>query len=162
MAQSLIQLPKGARFNVGLCFIIIHDHKIINTWGLLGHIMWIIEDSFSDRETLYQFEKHGVNFETAIECCAQELEDDTKVLVRAIYNYHRPEQILYLDERNYTGTRRQFSASPAGRIIAGQLIDKIRSCDDWGDLYDKLHPTSEFWKEMGSRIKRDTIQWHNF
>ena len=80
MPQSLTRLPKERRFRIFGRPVIILDHKIVNRGGLFGEIMSITNDSYSRGGTLSQFEEHGINYESAIECCVRELEYDAVTL----------------------------------------------------------------------------------
>ena len=68
--QSLIQLPKTADIIIGMCHITIRNHKVTGDFGLFSDIMNIIVDPDSREYILVEFEKHGISFEAAIECCA--------------------------------------------------------------------------------------------
>ena len=150
MTQSLTQLPKDATFRIAGWTIIIRNHEVMYIHGLIGEMMNIIHVGESDRDTLYQFEKHGISFEMAIEYCAKELEENSDVLKLFISRYYDMCDSISLDVG--------FSKSDAGRIIAGQFVEKIRSCDNWEELYNELHLTSMFQKEMKNKIKREMEQ----
>ena len=155
MTQNLIQLPKEALFEVGKRLITIMDHKVMNRWGLLDTILLIVRSFDSDRQTLYQFEEHKVSFEAAIEYCAAELEHDTDALFCVVYGKYAIQNIrgLGIDKTYYL--IEDFSKSVAGRKIAEQLIEKIRSCDNWGELYDEMLYTSKFTKDMRKRMIKE-------
>ena len=164
MPQSLTQLPQYVEFEIGACVVKIHDHRVVYLGGLFARIRCVINNEFSHRAMLQQFEKYGVSYEAAIECCAVELEQNAEILAYLI----GPEMLV--DTQKTLGIRPaismkngwelilDFSESEAGRAIAGQYIDKIRSCDDWGELYDELHVSSRFQKEMENRIKKEVKQ----
>ena len=40
------------------------------------------------------------------------------------------------------------SKSTPGSRIAELYVEKIRGCDDWQELYDEMHPSSRFYKDM--------------
>ena len=155
MGQSLIQMPKSAYFDIEGYTITIRDHKVENFGGLLGKIAGIIGDEvFSHRLILEEFEKHGVSYEAVIEWCAYELEHDTNILesiIRDQYGYHEDAEHDYIRHKNI----RIFSKSEKGRNMANQFIEKIRSCENWGELYDELHPRSKFQREMGCRAIKE-------
>ena len=151
MPQSLTQLPKDAYFRILGWEIKIRNHKIWGYFdsGFFGVMMHIIRDADSNKQTLYQYEKHGISFEMVIECCAQEFEEDAVILANIITRE--------LHERRSFS----FSESAAGRKIAEQFIEKIRSCDDWGELYDEMYETSKFRKDIKNRIREGLEQqWH--
>ena len=150
MGQSLTRLPKEAEFEIDGWPIEIHNHCIAHEDGLTGNIMSIILKPDSDRNTLKQFEKYGISFEMVIEKCVYELEYNTTILTFYITGINE-------DNESYWGKVNQFSASDAGRRIAGQVIEKIRSCDDWGMLYDELHFSSRFQKEIKKKIEKEMV-----
>ena len=156
MPQSLIQLPKEAEFKIGDYRIRILDHRVLNGGSLVPEIIDIINDPGLQRDTLYQFEKHGISFEMVIEYCVRELECRGESLAMFMYLRHGPALPF---TRNVKGNDRiaalEFSASVAGGIIMEEITEKIRSCDNWGDLYDELHHTSQFHKYIDSRIIRE-------
>ena len=155
MPQSLTQMPQRADFVIDGQTIEIRDHKVKSSSGLFGIMIRIMEGDESDRQSLCQFEKHGISFETAIECCAHDIENDVYVLGNIIFwNYD-------IKETKESGTFEHlnavlaFSESTAGRTIAEQFIEKIRSCDDWEELCDEMHPTSKFYKDIKNRILKE-------
>ena len=184
MPQSLIHLPKDAEFEIGGWDIIIRNHKIVNSDSLFLLITNMIGMDDSNRDTLYQFEKHGISYEAAIEYCVHELDNQVDLLrILIFWNYDYPKieeidayAILNRDSAKLvdfdTGNpvdhlirggqttvserHRQilslFSKSVEGRNIANMFIEKIRSCNNWGELYDELHPQNKFNKDVGRRI----------
>ena len=158
MPQSLIRMPETAEFIICGWNITILNRKIEGSGGFPLRILCIIEDSFSDREILYQFEKHGINFEMMIEECAREFEHEVKVLAKII-DWQRDKMIaggLHVKKRRNDVNR--FSKSVEGRLIADQYIEKIRSCNNWGELYDELNMQSKFQKDMKKRVKKEFVQ----
>ena len=147
MAQSLIQLPKDADFRIGVWHIKITDHMIVNQGDLFDCIVDIIMDPRSDRQMLYQFEGHGISWEMAIEECVRELEEDTDVFAHSLNRYNN----TWVDWAHSIA----FSESVAGRKIAGLLVEKIRSCDNWDNLYDEMQLTSKFQKEIKNRMQEE-------
>ena len=159
MPQNLIRLPKIADIRFTGRDVTIRNHKVVERGGLTSRIMRITNDQGSNRQTLVEFEKHGINSEMAIEECVRELEEDVNTLAHAVFMYWDREDIL----KYYTGKKWDdgifaFTKNKTGRIIADQYIEKIRSCDNWGDLYDELHHTSKFQKYMKKRIKEEMRQ----
>ena len=141
MPQSLIQLPETADFKIIRYHVKMKNHVFPGD-GLMGRIIAIIGSEISNRDTLYQFEKHGISFEAAIECCAAELEQRAWILENIIFWIYciqkRP------TNKYVTRVLPDYVKSVEGRKIAAQLIEKIRSCSDWGELYDELKITSKF------------------
>ena len=146
MPQSLTQMPKEADFQIGKWPIEIRNHRVTGT-GLFCRIMRLIDDHPSYGNTLYQFEKHGICYEVAIEECARELEGDTKIFEHFI--------VWQCDIADLDDQTVNFSESTAGRKIAEQYIEKIRSCDNWGELYEEMHHTSKFCQDMKGRIFKE-------
>ena len=141
MPQSLIQMPKTADFYIKGHIIVIQNHKVVSYWSLFHQIVQIARDWENNRQTLAELEKYGISFEAAIECCAKEL-DDPRTL----------EEVLAWD-RSKTDVMRGFSESKEGRKMADMYIEKIRSCDDWGELYDEMQEKSQFSKDIKIRIR---------
>ena len=153
MSQSMTQLPKDAKFRMGGWNIKIQDHKVEYPYGLFDCIVDIISDYRSDRQTLYQFEEHGISWEMAIEECIRELEEDTKMFGESTY-WHNNKGVTgnkYVD----LDSRIAFSESVAGRKIVRLVVEKIRSCDNWDDLYDEMQLTTKFHKDMRKRINKE-------
>ena len=149
MAQFLIQLPKEASFEIEGLYTSIKDHRVVNG-NLCDMIMHMVKLPYSDRQTLYKLEKHGITFEAAIECCVTEMENIVWVLVNAIgwdYTY-------WENERD---TLKNFSESAAGRTMAGQYVDKIRSCSSWDELHDEFNQKSKFQQEIIKKIRMEVM-----
>ena len=159
MPQSLIQLPKIADFEIGMCPVIIRSNKVIQIGGLMGNILYIIQNAESDRNILYQFEEHGISFETAIEECARELEYDIETLGNFIYwNMNYIQVSAGMTTNKDLDIIYKFAESEAGKKIAAQFIEKIRGCNNWEEIYDELHQKSSFQKEMKNRIQTEIKQ----
>ena len=154
MPQSLTQLPKTTEFKIWGRWIVIDDHEVINHDGLFVTMMHVINDEGSDKQTLYQFEKEGINFESAIERCAYELEYDPQLIALFIWDYVHPE-IRKFDANVTWSEMGIFSESVACRKIVEQLIDKIRSCNDWQDFYDEMQETTKFHKDVKKRMIKE-------
>ena len=157
MAQSLTQLPETADIKFVVCgdvyTVQIRHHQARDRTGLFAQIMWIACESDPGSTNLNHFEKHGISFEAVIECCAKELENDASVLADICH------MLLGMDPGNFQERDWDrinfFSKSVAGRKIADMYVEKIRNCDDWGELYDALHVTliSGFTADMQRRIR---------
>ena len=147
MIQSLTQLPKTAKFRIGGWGITIQNHKVKYPYSLFDCILDIIMDPRSDRQMLYQFEGHGISWEMIIEECVRELEEDTDVFAHSLNRYNN----TWVDWAHSIA----FSESVAGRKIAGLLVEKIRSCDNWDDLYDEMQRRTKFHKDMRKRINKE-------
>ena len=159
MGQSLTQLPRTAEFKILGHTITIVEHKVKNYFGLSSTILDIINDQKTNRRILSEFEKHGVSFEAAIECCATELEYNVNKLARVIiWNYERRKFTDWISTEKNTKEITVFTASLKGRRIAEELTAKIRNCDNWEELHDELHMNSEFQTEMKKRIREEMRQ----
>ena len=159
MPQSLTRLPQEADFKILGWEVIIQDHEMKNWNGIFDIIINIVNDSGSQRDTLYQFEKHGISFEMAIERCVQELEYSVEILARIIawdsFIKDIAEKVEKISGSKCTSgciSLRKFSESVEGRATVDQLVEKIRSCNNWGELYDEMHQDSQFNKDIESRI----------
>ena len=155
MPQSLTQLPKTVKCEIGRLIVIINDHAVSGDKGFLNIIMVIISDSTSHRDILADFEKYGISFEMVIEACVRDLEDHTMPLAHLIYwHYSSKNTMKVLKDKKRYRMILAFSESAAGKVVAEQIIEKIRSCDDWQELRDELHLQSEFQKGMRKKLKK--------
>ena len=152
MPQSLVQMPEIADVKMTCWYIKIRNHKVVHANGLIGKIIFNAGLTNSDRRTFYKFEKHGISFECAVEYCAREIEKDVTILTNIIWWVYEIKRIRYPSAKNNWLEVNKFSESGMGRNIAEQFIEKIRSCENWGELYDEMHPDSEFHKEMKNKI----------
>ena len=152
MPQSLILLPERANIRILGWGIEIREHKVVGWGGLWGRIINIIEDTESHRGTLYQLEKHGLGYEAAIEWCARELEDNAYILAQFIYLNYNTDRIREMVGENVMNIIHVFSKGVTGRKMADQFTEKIRSCENWQELYDELHPASKFNLDMKNKI----------
>ena len=159
MAQSMTRLPETAEFRIGGHLIQIENHVVVSAIGLFDAIMYIIEDPESNRDTIQQLEKYGISWEMAIECCAHEIQCNTDILLQVISKHCALGKIKEAVTENAHDEIINFSKSVTGRIMPEMYIEKIRSCNDWGELYDEMHPTSEFQKEIKSRILNGITRW---
>ena len=140
-------------FSILGCCVTIQNHEYVGFSGFFGTIIHIMRQPHSHRQTLTEFEKHGISYESLIEHCAHSLENDFDMLAELIYwNYggrkNPPKSHLHR-------ILVRFSKSGAGRATADQFVEKIRSCGNWGELYDELRLESPFQKEMYRRINAE-------
>ena len=151
MPQSLTQLPKTANIKIGRTHTTIFNHRVVRSMfsgGLFISIMYITDDSDLSNQELHLFEKRGISFEMAIEECARELEHDVGVLEDIIWYKNIPK---FMRTTGMTVTRSKcedFSKSAPGRKIAEMYIEKIRSCENWSELYDAICFENQFQKDM--------------
>ena len=152
MTQSLTRLPETAHIIIGERHIKIRNHKVESAEGLTGRIVSMMKNPHNNRETLYQFEKHGISFEMVIEYCANELEHDVDVFAWVIRHYKGA--LCNVDSPGGINWSKilNFSKSDTGTAIVGLLIDKIRNCNNWEELYDELHPESRFGRDVKNKI----------
>ena len=157
MPQSLTQLPKKMEFAIAGWDITIRDHVVVKANHLFGVIIDIASDTRVSRGIFTEFEKHGISFEMVIEECARELEHDANVLAEIIRWEYLALKKIMLDGKRMNLIR-VFSNGVAGRKIAAQYIKKIRSCNDWEELYDTLKIPNEFHKRMRRKVIREIRQ----
>ena len=151
MTQSLTQLPKTVDFNINGQWIEISNYEVVQPRSLFHAIMHIIHYFDSDKNTLTQFEKHGISFEMVIECCARELDKDNMEFTIITHDCYK---ILTTREKYIDwDTRLAFSKSVVGKKIVQQITERIRDCNNWEDLYDEMQLTSKFQKEIKRRIR---------
>ena len=155
MPQSLIQLPKEAEFKIAGQIITISNRMVVTRMGLFDKILDIVNYPYSDIKTLMDFEGHGVSFEAAIECCANELEWNMDVITDLIYHNYYTKRVYKNGMDCNWDKIRAFSTGEAGRIIADQFIEKIRDCDNWEELYNEMLYTSKFTKDMKKKIMKE-------
>ena len=91
-----------------------------------------------------------------IEHCAGELED-TQSILECIFWWHLDLWKKQNGKRmNYSaGISLDFAANKVDRKFRDQYVDKIRSCDNWEELYDEFHHTSRFYRDMKSGIEKE-------
>ena len=155
MPQSLTRLPKEAEIGIGNWSVTIQDHKVVGDDGLTLKMIWIVNSPFAYRKTLSEFENWGVSFEAAVEWCAHELENNVKLVLNIIRRMMFLEAKTNLDKCNVDDVILEFSKSGITGRIATLYVDKIRSCENWEELYDTLQQSSKFTKEMNDRIKEE-------
>ena len=157
MKQSIVQLPESLDFEIDGWQIIIRNHRITSSHGgLFGRMVCIAGGQESDKYTLAEFEKHGINFETVIECSVSEFEDEPAVLADLIWSYafyHCKHYNVKLDA-NWPKCM-NFSNSEMGLAYAQEFTNKIRNCKNWGELYDEMHPDSRFSIDIRCRILKE-------
>ena len=144
MPQSLIQLPESADIEIVGWGVTIRDHKVVSWDGLFSHMVRLVRDYNRGIQDLVKFEKHGISFECAIEESVRELEQDIEAVARIL-------SFCCFD----TDACSRISKSKGGRNIADRYIEKIRNCENWGELYDEIHPSSKFSKDMRNRIIKE-------
>ena len=150
----MTRLPNTADIEILGWSIEIRNHQVVNyDCRFFDVIMDLVSDVRSDRETLYQFEKHGISFEMVVEECVKELEEDTLALVSLIFGHYKLSKIVYADKGSTWLEKCAFSAGRTGRKIVDRIVEKIRDCNDWGELYDEMNPESRFHKEIIKKIK---------
>ena len=159
MPQNMIELPQEAEFDIEGFHVVIQNHRV-KTYdhSLLGAIIMITRNTSIDVNTLQQFERHGISYEAAVEECAYELENNASALAWVIYWSHDSARIKDATTGNTREEVDIYAASDRGRKIAAQYIEKIRSCDDWQQLYEQLHYNSPFQKEMEGKVLAEIEQ----
>ena len=158
MPQNLILLPKSADFEILGWPVKIQNHRAVHTDSLFTSISSIINKSTPGSiQTLVEFEKHKVSYEAVIEYCADEFENDVDVLTSVIRDYLIPE-IKDIDNTQQWRVIHNFSKSMTGRSIAVMYIEKIRSCENWSELYEEMHYASRFNQDMKNRITAEMEQ----
>ena len=156
MPQSLIRMPKMADFKIAETRFAIRDHEVM-FGGLWIKTMHIVTGPFSYRQMLSEFENHGISYEMIIEECIRELEKDPEVFASAIHWHYNIDTSKYDTQGSMEATH-NFSKSDAGRKMADQHMEKIRSCNNWEDLYDVMQQTSGFSMDMQKRIIKEIKQ----
>ena len=154
MPQSLIGLPKEADIMFyDWIKVRIRDHQFEKGSDIFDATMYIVNERKSHRDILIEFEKYGISFETIIEECVCNLENDTDVLTQLIcHHYEIKETLFYDDEIDCWDRSREFSESETGGKIVNQLVEMIRSCGNWGELYEHMHLANKFQKDLKSRV----------
>ena len=155
MQQSIVRLPKEDNFEIGGWYIKIQDHKVKYREGLIGMLTLMIGSKSVDRQTLAKFEEYKVSFEAVIEECSNELEDNKIKSAEIIWHHYdiTTQSTTTKVETSIRGIY-DFSKSEAGRTIINEFIEKIRSCENWKELYDILHPKNKFIRDMKQRIMK--------
>ena len=158
MPQSIVRLPESTEIRIPKWDIVIENHRVVSEMGLFGGIGHILDNSREDETTLELFEEGGISYESFIEYCVEELDEEPTTLAYAILRLDGILQTIgsYSDSR--FGRIVNFSASEAGRSIAVDIIDKIRDCHNWREFYNELHETGKFQKDMADRVTKEWNQ----
>ena len=154
LPESMMELPESADIKMGVYQVTIRGHRVAY-YGLFDTIMEMIHDSDTDEDILYQFENSVISFETAIKYCSKEFKKDTWILAGVIFYLYDVQK--HGESRIEFNARLNFSKSVNGRSIAKQYTEKIKSCENWGDLYRQMHHTSKFQKEMKNKIQGEMM-----
>ena len=149
MPQSLIQLPETVDIT-GESDLHIRNHEVVDWGGLLYWILTIINRKVW-KTSVTEMEKHGISYEMVVECCVHELEHDTELLTWMMMIHYNVGPNLHLHA--------EYSERIAGRKIAGEIVDAIRTCNDWTDLHDTMQQKSGFSKDMAEKIREDLRTW---
>ena len=166
MPQSMIQLPASVNIQTsGGVILSIKNQKIspLTTYkygGLFGWALLII--NYRDWVAMTEnMEKHGLDYTTFIEECARELECNSNILARIITRESRECVDMSLST--------EYSRTDKGRSAAGDIIKKIRECENWGDFKKEMHPKSRFRKNIRLRMMeemeaffREDLHWQGF
>ena len=158
MVQSLVRLPENADIKIGRWYVSIKNHRVVTTCGLLGRILGMIDDPDTDIGILSEFEKHGVSYEAVIEECVAEFDRISviKYIMRFVYKFKMNGVYVEEDQEIFNS----FSKSDIGVTLEDKLVDKIRSCRNWDELYNEFHSTSKFSIDLKKIIKEEITQWH--
>ena len=105
--------------------------------------MGLTNNPDTDTRILSEFEKYGISYEAAIEECVKDLEYSPIRIIHIICNGDIWDVMVSAVKRKVC------------MAITDQYIDKIRSCGNWQELYDEMHQTSEFQKNMKKKIKEE-------
>ena len=161
MTQSIVGFPESADFEICGHIIKIRFHKIIHHGGFFALALNILADSDANRQTLAEFEGHGISYESFIECCITELEENPETFARIInWIDHTSQQVIPLHSAGKWDHVLLFSQSSRGMEMAEEFEEKIRNYENWGEFYDDLKPASKFIKEMKKHLKMEIKQWH--
>ena len=170
-SQSLVRLPETVDLKINDTSLHIRDHRVASGYGLYVWVSDIIqyidsqrcknsEFTYDDWNTVVtNMEKQGLVYEAVIEWCVQELENKTDILEHIVYFHYN---ITRIQRKTPIAISLEvlsdFLKNDRGRSIANQLIEKIRSCDDWQDFYDEMRLTSRFNMDLKNRIQREVDQ----
>ena len=160
MAQNIVDIPESADVQIAGWRMIIQNHKIQEFDKLFCKMMQIADDRNCTRKTLTEFEKYNISYETAIEYSADELENNMNTLAEVIHWYYNDDFIEKMGTNGKWDELLRFSKSNAGRNIADDIIDKIRNCENWEELYDEIHTGSKFNKDMKKTVMEAMRKWN--
>ena len=168
MAQNITELPETAEIKFQHHTVKIKKHKVVNPGGFFGNIDWIIEWPKYDRNSLAILEKHGISYESFIECCVAELESRRDILFKFIENDYSfssndvsDSDELHIPTQHIISGMPEFLESDVCWEIVNQYIDKIRDCKNWGEFSDKMTKYSVFRENMRNKTFRAIKQWYN-
>ena len=157
--QSIVGFPESAEIVICGWNIEIQDQKAANEGGLFWDIMAASRMPDCNRQSLSQFEKYNISFESVINYCAEELEENPETLADILFTHYKIRVIMHKDIYDRHNKFVSFSASPAGRYIADQYAEKIRDCDSWQELYDVAILTGVFQKKVRDTATRELEIW---
>ena len=146
MPQSLTRLPEAVHIRIGIWEIEIVNYKIKKGKSFLGFMMDIIA-SYNWKEFVDEMQKHGISYESVIETCAEEIEHNNGVFAN-IAAFHYKALKTHDDSKI-------FSKSVAGRRIADEIIERMRQCENWQELYSIMIKESETSKDIRNKIVKE-------
>ena len=147
MAQNIVRLPESAVINAGRWLLTIKNHAVITKYGLFTGIAGAIREGHWD-EVLKQLKSGEFSYESVLEQCVAEIETNQKAFTYAIWwNYDA--------DLTYTKAK-EFIKTDAGVSLGIKIVDNIRDCSNWDELYKELHPKSKFSRDIQKIIKRET------
>ena len=167
MVQSIARLPESAKGIFRYHHLEIKNHVVYTLYGLFFFTVLIIRNE-DKKKIVDWFKSNHVSFEAVIEQCIQELEDDHPAarlnMIEAHYPWSHSNELGFFNVEQWGGAWgkiiSQFSKTSAGRWIADQYVEKLRTCRNWNMFTDTLDMKGVFQQEMKQKIREEIIQWH--
>ena len=163
MEQNLLNLPETAVISVdgvGTLFRI-KNHKVAGVRGLFNTMSAVVHHGAWDK-AVSDMKSQGFTYESVIERCARELEGNSYVLADFMYghyNFKRRGTITLPEKASIHDACLDFSESVRGRMIADQIVEKIRDCNNWGELHQIMEKSGKFGTDMKRRIRKECETW---
>ena len=167
MTQSIVGLPEKAKIKIRGFNISIKNHKVTGPLGFLDRMLWLIrEDRREWENAVSQMQAQQISFDTMIDTCACELDNDYKILGRVIavhYNFEKEWNITDVNTGDDSETFKradEFSKDISGREIAEKIIDEIRDCVSWDHFLGVMNTESVFSHGIKKLIRKEVIKWY--
>ena len=155
MGQNLVGLPKEAHIRLGMWILEIKDHRIQGN-DFIWRWLCLVTREHHWKEVAKTLDENGVTFEAVIETCVVDFEKNHDILAWMM-GTHLGAGLKWAESM-------EFSKSATGRAAADRIIEDIRQCDDWEDLFNRTNLNSEWndylrdivikdWRKDGELIR---------
>ena len=147
-------LPKTAEIKcIGTGYLEIKDHKVVNWRGgimeWLTNVLLFYGHSGQYDNAVTQMIQQGFKFEGVKEQCILDLQNEKKL-----------EEILwqYVQDKGTQQKIQKLVKSETGKNIARDIIEMIKTCDNWDQFFVEMRKESAVQKKIRARIIRGIKQ----